>query len=128
MHAWLHTQQVFAAQTLPQLCEFLELFGPIAGVIILITYSHHWGIEVSCIIVCKVSFLTDNTGWGAHLPHRTNGPDSFFPLCGSPYNSTVSKPVTFPAMSVPIYTPGSREVIEVKCLTLRTQHIDHNRA
>ena len=57
------------------------------------------------------------------LPPK-NAPDSFFRCVGlstPPHN----KPVTFPALLVLIYTPGSREVIMVK---LRTQHIDPYRA
>ena len=49
MHAWLHTQQVFYNQTLPWLlCEFLETFGPIAGVI----HNHLCrGIVIDIIVI-----------------------------------------------------------------------------
>ena len=56
-----------------------------------------------------------NTGRGAHLPLEKNGPDSFF--C---YVRLATPPPqqarNFLALPVPIYTPGSREVM-VKCLT-----------
>ena len=44
------------------------------------------------------------------------GPDSFSVVWGS-LHLLHNEPVTFPALPVPIYTPGWRGVIMVKCLT-----------
>ena len=44
------------------------------------------------------------------------GPDSFS-VVWDLLHHLHNKPVTFPAFPVPIYTPGSRGVIMVKCLT-----------
>ena len=57
-----------------------------------------------------------NTGRGAHLLLEANWPDSFSVVWGS-LHLLHNEPVTFPALPVPIYTPGWRGVVTVKCLT-----------
>ena len=57
-----------------------------------------------------------NTGRGAHLPLETNEPDSIFHCVGLT-TPPPQRPVTFPALPVPIYTPGTGGVIMVQCLT-----------
>ena len=58
-----------------------------------------------------------NTGGGTYLPLEMNRPDSIFRRVGLALHLLHNKPVTFPALPVPIYTHGSRGVIIVKCLT-----------
>ena len=64
----------------------------------------------------KVSFQPVYTGRGDHLPLKQIGQTQLCAVWGSLY-LIQNKPVTFPALPVPVYTPGSRGVITDKCLT-----------
>ena len=73
----------------------------------------HQEIDSKGLVKGKVSFRPVNTGQGSHLPF---GPDSFSIVWGSPH-LLHNESITFPALPVPMYTPWSRGVIMVKCLT-----------
>ena len=74
------------------------------------------GQDTILLFFLKVNFQPVNTDRGAHLPLEANWARLIFRCMGT-LHLLHNEPVTFPALPVPIYTPGWRGVIMVKCLT-----------
>ena len=72
-------------------------------------------VEKRCKNKKKTFGLWTQVGAPISLSKRMG--QTHFPLCGARLHLLHNEPVTFPALPVPIYTPGSRGVIMVKCLT-----------
>ena len=65
----------------------------------------------------KVTFQPVNTGRGTLLPLEANWARLIFFVVRGSLHLLHNEGVTFPSLPVPIYTPGWREVIIIKCLT-----------
>ena len=81
-----------------------------------IIHSHRGCVNPRYLVNIKVSFQPVNTGRGAYSLSKRMGQTPFSVVWGS-LHLLHNKPVTFPALPVPIYTPRLRGVIMVKCLT-----------